>query len=169
MKKHFLILATAMMFTCMLFAQTPAISTKYTDAEIAELIRRYKNSRSRDVRVDGALLQKFQRDFPNARSVEWETNGEIYEVEFDIRSREFEAYYDKDGNLLMYKQEIHARELPAVVKNAAEARLPGYRFDDIEKVRKGTQTTFVIEMERGDIEYKLVVSNDGQILSQRRD
>jgi len=169
MKKYFLILLAAM-FTNTLIAQTPAISTKYTDAEIDELILRFNRSRNWDVRtVDGALAQRFRADFPDARNVEWETNNEVFEVEFYIGHSEFDAYYDKDGNLLMYVQDLSTRDLPEVIRNAAQARLPGYRFDDIDKVVKGTRTYFVIEMERGDLEYQLVISNDGTILSERRD
>ena len=169
MKKIFLILMTAVI-TGTLFAQSPAISTRYTDAEIDELILRFDRSRNWDVNtVNDVLAQRFRQDFPEARNVEWETNNEIYEVEFYIGHSEFEAFYDKDGNLLMYVQELLTRELPDVVRNAAQARLPGYRFDDIEKVVKGTRTYFVIEMERGDQEYELVISNKGTILSEKRD
>ena len=167
MKKYFLILMSAMICTA-LFAQKPAVSTRYSDTEIDEMITRYNRSQNRDVRADGALAQRFRQDFPKARLAEWETNDEVYEVKFNIKHSEFDAYYDKDGNLLMYVQDLLKSELPAVVLNSAQAKLPGYRFDDIDKVVKGTRTYFVIEMERGEMESKLVISNDGKILDERK-
>jgi hypothetical protein len=146
------------------FAQDYVISTKYSDKEIATLIQNYKNTHNRDVRVDGVLLQKFRQDFPNARDVDWETNDEIYEVEFEIKDRDFEAYYDKDGNLLLYKQDIHERELPAVVKKSAEAKYPKYRFDDIDKIVKGTQTFYKIEMELRGHDITIYIASDGKTL-----
>ena len=171
MKKYFLILLAAAMFSGTLFAQTPAISTRYSDAEIDQLIHRYENSRTRDERVTGDLLQKFRNDFPEARFVEWETNGELYEVEFNLRwFRDATAFYDKDGNLLMYKMEISERNLPAIVKTAAEARYPKFRFDEIEKVVKGTRTFYKIEMELRlrfeDTDVSMVISDEGKFIDR---
>ena len=156
----------ATLMCCTSFAQNPAISTKYSDQEIATLMQNYKNTRNRDVRVDGVLLQNFRQHFPNAYDVEWETNDEIYEVEFEIQKRDFHAYYDKDGNLLLYRQDIRERDLPAVVKQTATAKYPRHRFDDIEKIVKGTQTFYKIEMELRDHEVTIYVASDGTILER---
>jgi hypothetical protein len=165
MRKIFFIL-TAMFINAVLFAQSPAISTKYSDEEIAIFIKNYKNSRERDVIPTGVLLKKFQQDFPNAYDVEWETNDEIYEADFDVKFRDFTAYYDKDGNLLMYKQEIRKTELPAVVKTAAEAKYPKYRFEDIKKVVKGTEIFYEIEMEYRDSEVEMLITSEGKFKSR---
>ena len=158
-----LIVLVALMAATM-FAQGQTISTKYSDAEIETLIRDHKRMKSRHVQVDGVLLQKFQQDFPNARnarSVKWKTAAGIYEVEFKVENREWEAYYDADGNLLMYETEIGIQELPAIVKNAAEARYPGYRFDEIDKIVKGRQTHYKIEMKSGKSKAKMRITNAG--------
>jgi hypothetical protein len=174
MKKIFF-LSAAMLISTVLFAQNPAISTKHSNEEIATLIQNYNNSRQRDAFPTVDLQQKFLQDFPNARDVEWETNGELYEVEFEIRHRfemrrrDFTAFYDKEGNLLMYRQQIRASELPAIVKTAAEARFPKFRFEDIEKIRIGTQTLYEIEMERRDSEVKMLISSDGRFIDSKFD
>lgn len=162
-------LLAVMLFSSTLIAQTPVISNKYSNAEIATLIENYRTSRQRDVLVDVALAQKFQQDFPKAYDVEWETNGEVYSVEFDVKFRDFEAYYDKDGNLLMYNQEIRDRELPAVVKTAAEAKYPKYKFEDEVKIVKGTETFYKIDMELRDTEISILVTNEGKIISEKVD
>ncbi len=166
--KKILILSAALISTA-LFAQNPEIPKKYSDNVIEMLIQNYKKTPHRDVYVDGILAQKFQQDFPNAHSVEWETNEEIYEVEFWIKLREFKALYSKEGNLLMYKQEIRERELPAVVKTAAEAKYPKYKFEDIEKKVIGTKTLYEIEMEFRDSEVKVIINNEGKFISEKFD
>jgi hypothetical protein len=167
--KKILFLSAAIVTGTALFAQNPAISTKYSNEEIATHIQNYRNSREHDVIPAGALLQKFQQDFPNAYDVEWDTNDEIYEVEFDVKLHDFTAYYDKDGNLLMYKQKIKEKELPAIVKTGAEAKHPKYRFEEIEKIVKGTETFYKIEMEYQDLEVKMFISNEGKIISKKFD
>jgi hypothetical protein len=153
--------------SCTSVAQNPAISTKYSDNEIANLVQDFKNSHNRDVRVDGVLLQNFRQHFPNARDVEWETNNEIFEVEFEIQSRDFKAYYDKDGNLLLYVQDIHTRDLPSVVRNTATVEFPRYRIDDVDRIVKGTQTFYKIEMELRDHDVTVYVASNGALLDRR--
>jgi hypothetical protein len=155
---------TVLLINGLLLAQTPAISEKYTDAEIETLIKNFNQSKSRDLIVTGNLLNRFQQDFPNAKSVEWETNDEIYNVEFEVKSCDFDAYYDKDGNLLMYKHEIKEKELPAVVKTAATSKYPKYRFEEIEKRVIGKKIFYKIEMELKDTEVDMIISEDGKFL-----
>jgi hypothetical protein len=103
--------------------------------------------------------------------VEWETANDVYEVEFEIRSRDVKALYDKDGNLLSLVEEIRESEMPAVVKNAAENKYPKYHFEDIDRIRRGTETFYKIEMEKSssDGEVKLIIKSDGTIIEERFD
>ena len=166
MKTKAILILSALMVACMSSAQNPTVSSKYSDSEIEAFIQNYKNTRNRDVFPTGVLLQRFQQDFPNARDAEWEMNDEVYEVEFKVSNRDFEAYYDKDGNLLLYKQDIRSSELPAIVKTAAKAQFPTYRFEDVEKIVKGTQTFYKIEMELRNHDVTIYVASDGKIMNE---
>jgi hypothetical protein len=143
---------------------TPAITAKYSDAAIDSLIRTHATLSSRDVVPPQALQQKFVRDFPNAYDVEWETAGGVYEVEFEVGYTDYKAYYDGEGNLLMYGCEVRKSALPAAVRRAVEESYPRYRFDEIKEVHKGTAVFYKIEMERRDSEVKLVVGSDGSFV-----
>jgi hypothetical protein len=162
-------MAAALFFIQSAAAQHPAISTLYSNKEIAQKIKTHKASHSRDVIPPTNLQQKFRADFPKASDVEWETSGGIYEVEFDIRFRDCKAYYDSDGNLLMTVEEIYRSGLPAVVKNAAESKYPKYHFEDIDKIRRGTEVFYKVEMELRDTEVELLIQSDGAVLNERID
>jgi hypothetical protein len=112
---------------------------------------------------------KFNADFPKAHDVEWEVADSIYEVEFDIRFRDWKAYYNAEGNLLMTVEEIYRSDLPAVVKNAAEAKYPKYHFEDIDRIRRGTEVFYRIEMELRDTEVELLVQSNGTITEEKID
>jgi hypothetical protein len=142
------------------------ISTQHSDAEIARLVQNYNNTPNHDVVVSGVLLQNFKQNFSDFRDVEWESNNELYKVKFEIQDRDFYAYYDKEGNLLSYKQDIHEGELPSIVKNAAKAAYPKYRFDDMDKIVKGSQTFYKIEMGLGERDVTIYVVSDGKILNE---
>lgn len=141
----------------------PAISIRYSDETIAGMIRRHKNARSREVVPPSSLAAKFKADFPKAHGVEWELADSVYQVEFKVRFRDCEAYYDFDGNLLMLVEEITRTELPAVVKNAAEAKYPKFGFEDIERIRRGSEVFYKIEMEHRDTDVKLLIKSDGTV------
>jgi hypothetical protein len=164
--KMILVLSVLLLSSCVATAQGPAISTNYSDSEITELIQNFRNSRSHDTFPTGVLQQRFLQDFPNARDVEWETNNEIFEVEFQIGNRDFMAYYDSEGNLILYRQEIRVSDLPAVVRTAAEGRFPNFRFEDIYRIAKGTQTFFRIGMERGDNDVRVYITSNGEIMNR---
>ena len=144
-------------------AQAPAISKKYSEQKVYDLIMRYNTSNKYNG-ANAAVSKAFSRDFPNAYDIEWETNDEIHEVEFEIRNRDFKAYYDKEGNLLIYKQDITLAELPANVKKAAKALYPKYRFDDVDKIVSANQTYYKIDLEYGEHEITVYVDSNGKQL-----
>jgi hypothetical protein len=163
MKKiSLLVMATAV--STALFAQSPTVSKKYSNDEIAQFIQDYKPSRDRDVAPSAVMFQKFLQDFANARDAEWETNDVLFRVDFDVKFRDFTAYYSPDGDLLMYTQEVRKKDLPAVVKTTAEAKCPKCRFEDIKKVVQGTETLYDVEMELRDSEVQMFIASDGQFI-----
>jgi len=164
-----LLMLVASIFTVqMLAAQNPAISTRYSNSEIAQMVREYRMADGRDIVPPNNLQHKFQANFPKAYDVEWETAGSIYEVDFEVRFRDFKAFYDKEGNLLMVVEEIYKSALPTIVKNAAQAQYPKFRIEDIRKIRRGTETVYKVEMEKSfsDMEVTLFVKSDGVVLNE---
>jgi CMP-N-acetylneuraminic acid synthetase len=168
-KLKVLSLIVSVLFIQTLAAQSPAISAQYSNEEIAQIVEKYRVSNSYDAVPPAGLQQKFQVDFPKAYDVEWETANDIYEVEFEIRFRDFKVLYDKNGNLLIVKEEIRRSELPAIVKNAAESKYPKYTFEDIDKIRCGTEILYKVEMECGESEVKLLIKSDGSIFQEKFD
>ena len=157
-------LISCQMAVAQLPAPTP--SAKYSNEEISRMIKTHKRSRSIDVRPTATLNQHFISDFPKAKDIDWEVGAEIYEVEFEIGWTDYKAYYDKDGNLLMYKYDLAESELPAVVKNAAFDKYPDSRIDDIDKVIRGTETYYVVEMEKEERDIKATFNPEGALINE---
>ena len=150
-------------------AQTPAISTKYSNAEIDQLMKAFKIEHSHRATPTQLLQQKFKTDFPGAYDIEWKKAAKLYEVEFEIKRLDYEAYYDEQGNLVMYKHDISQSDLPEAIKTKLKSLYPNYRFDDIEKMVKGTETSYKVEMEKGDMDVKIIIKSDGTIVSKLED
>jgi len=147
----------------------PVISTKYSNSEIEKMMSNYRVTHSHDITPSNVLQNKFHTDFPDASDVEWETAVDIYEVDFEIGRVDYEAYYDKEGNLFIYSFDIWEADLPAIVKNAAIAKYPDYTFDDLKEIRKGTDVLYKIELERHKRDVTLLIKNDGTILKEKND
>jgi hypothetical protein len=146
-----------------------AISNVYSNETVAKMILKYQTSPARDVTPPAELTAKFKADFSKASDVEWETADNIYEVEFDVQFKDWKAYYDAKGNLLMTVEEIYRSELPVAVKNSAEAKYPEYAFEDIDKIRRGTEVFYKIEMELRDTEVELMLQSNGTIVKEKID
>lgn len=164
----FILLSLLVLFSCQTVSAQPqpAMTKKYSDKQIVDMIQAIRIAHSRDITPTAALQQKLAKDFPNAKDIDWEAGANIYEVEFEIGRTDYKAYYDAKGELLMYKVEIGEQELPAIIKNAARAKYPDYHFEDIDKIVRGSETFYKMELERGKIEVKLTYKKDGTLVTE---
>ena len=150
-------------------AQRPSVSKKYSNDEIEKMVQAFKMDYSHHVMPTELLMQKFRKDFPGAYDIEWEKAAGLYEVEFEIRGADYEAYYDEQGNLIMFKHDTYQSDLPNLIKKQVKAQYPNYHFDDIDRIVKGTNVLYKIEMERGDMDVRIIIKEDGTILNQMTD
>ncbi|GHT41062.1 hypothetical protein AGMMS49965_10280 [Bacteroidia bacterium] len=151
-------------------AQTPAVSTKYSDEKIEELIQSYHTANARDVSPDETLSQQLKKDFSAARDIEWETAAGIYEAEFEINRTDYKAFYDADGNLLMYIFDIRLSQVPANIKNAAQTKYPAFKFDrDAKKIIKGKKVLYQVTLEKRETEIEATFNSDGSFVKEHYD
>ncbi|MDU1889407.1 MAG: hypothetical protein E6767_01850 [Dysgonomonas sp.] len=144
----------------------PTISAKYSNEEIAKMVKAHKGVKSKDIRPTSTLQNAVVKDFPGSRDIDWEVAANLYEVEFEIGRTDCKAYYDADGNLLMYSYEISEAELPAIIINAAMDKYPDSKFDDIKKVVKGTETFYVVELDREYVDVKATFTPQGTFIKE---
>ncbi|MDR0574748.1 MAG: PepSY-like domain-containing protein [Tannerella sp.] len=150
-------------------AQHPSMSKKYDNNEIEKMVQAFKMEYSQNVVPTELLVQKFRKDFPNAYDIEWEKAASLYEIEFEIRGSDYQAYYDEQGHLVMLIYDIYQSDLPDLIKKQITSKYPNYRFDDIERIIKGTDVSYNVEMERGDVDVRIIIKSDGTIISQMED
>lgn len=150
----------------------PSINAEYTLEQIDEMYQKHRISHPRDIRPTKELSAQLQKDFPNARDIDWEKSDVFYRADFEIgriNSKDYKAYYDMAGKLVMYKEEISTRALPADVKNTLDKDYSGYRIEDAEKTVKGKQTFYKVELEKGDTEIELILSYNGKVIREEVD
>lgn len=115
--------------------------------------------------VPSVILNTFKKEFPKASDIEWEREGELYNVDFEIGYfTDYEAWFDASGKLIKYSEEISEKDLPQAVKDAVKKQFDGYRIDDVEKITENNIETYRVEIEKGNDERYVTFSKNGKLI-----
>lgn len=109
------------------------------------------------------VLNTFKTNFPDARDVEWEKQGDDYEVEFDHNQIDHNAYIDASGKLILYKYDINPNDLPQAVKNTIQAEFKDYQIDDADLVEKDGEKLYEVELESNITDRQVAFTQDGEV------
>jgi hypothetical protein len=121
--------------------------------------------------VPQAVSDAFSQQFSNAKDIEWEKQGSQFEVDFETGwSRDHEAWFSEEGELVYLKEDIRNRDLPEIVQVRIKSDFADYRIDDLYKITEGDQITFEVSLEsRRTSDIDLIISNSGEVLRQSYD
>lgn len=121
--------------------------------------------------VPSIVLNNFQQSFPKAFDVEWKLKGEQYKVEFEtgLLGADHEAWYDKLGKLVRYKEEISKSNLPQKVLAKINGDFSAYRVEDVKKITEDNKETYTLELKTFTEEWKVVFDSAGNVLSKIAD
>lgn len=149
MKKHFIFGLAAAIF--------------FTSAAVAQDIPQSQ--------VPTGVVSNFQKAFPDAMDVEWEMDGNLYKVEFEIgmRKLDHDAWYDDAGQLLKHQEEISKNSLPKQVTAGVKQEFKGYRIEDVERITEGDKVTYKLEVKSRTEEWKLTLDSNGTVLTKVAD
>jgi len=116
-------------------------------------------------KVPSVVLNTFKKEFPKANDIEWELQGDRYNVEFEIGwDNDYEAWFTNSGKLIKYTIEISQRDLPINVLNAIKNQYPDYHIDDAEKIIENGIDTYSVELEKGKEELDLIFTKNGILI-----
>jgi hypothetical protein len=72
--------------------------------------------KSQSKSIPEEVSKQLQISFPNAKNIDWEIKGEIFEAIFYLNDIEHIAKISQNGNLIEYKKNLWIEELPESVK-----------------------------------------------------
>lgn len=117
--------------------------------------------------VPESVKNSFKAKFPTAEKVKWEMDYENFEAEFKLDKNEVSAEFDKDGNWLETETPIKPSAITTEVKDFLSKNFSGFEIKEAEKketVNKGI--LYELEIKKGELEYDIVVSEKGQLISR---
>ncbi|MDR2475591.1 MAG: PepSY-like domain-containing protein [Bacteroidales bacterium] len=147
---------------------TPQINGTLSDDEVDILIAAYYSGDDTDIsssNVPAAIIGNFNTVFPNARDIDWDYVGDVYKVDFEINNVDYDAWYNQNGTLLVYKFDITKASLPQNIQTAISTQFSGYRIEDAEKVVKINSTGYWVELENQNMEEDAYFGENGVYIS----
>lgn len=119
--------------------------------------------------LPAAIQEEFSTRYPAAQIEEWEIKNGYTKVDFRSDGYEAEAWFGTNG-WVMTETDIPYQALPAPVRTSFETSdYADWHIEDIDMVdRINSQTVYVIEVERGNMEFNLHYSKDGILIKDQQ-
>ena len=118
--------------------------------------------------VPSVVLNSFSAKYPNAEDIDWEKNGEIYSVDFEIGKTDHEAWLDGTGKVIKVETDIAKNELPSAVQNAISNNFKDCRIDDADKIEKDGKTFYSVELDGHMGDRKIVFDSQGNEMTDTK-
>jgi hypothetical protein len=110
-----------------------------------------------------AVLEAFNKKFPNATKVKWEKeNAKEFEASFNLKGVDYSANYSDTGEWMETESTIDFNDLPNSVKATFNASHPNTKVKEVAKIEtsKG-QTQFEVEIKQGMKTVEFLYNSDG--------
>ncbi|HLU84891.1 MAG TPA: PepSY-like domain-containing protein [Vicingaceae bacterium] len=121
--------------------------------------------------VPSVILNQFNKQFPKATDVEWEMDGNLYNVDFEIGwNIDHEVWYNAEGKIVKHKEDISKSELPKAVNDRIQADFSGYSIDDLERITDNGKVIYKMELNAlTQTDWDIVIDSEGKVISKIAD
>lgn len=116
--------------------------------------------------IPAAVKSAFAKQFPTAKKVKWEKEGEYFEAEYKVNKTEQSAVFDALGTLLETEMEIPVSQLPSGVAAYVQANYAGKKVKEAAKI---THSKGVVTYEAEIKSMDLMFDSNGKFLKAEKD
>ncbi len=115
-------------------------------------------------KVPTPIIQKFHKLYPKAYDVEWEKEGQLYKVEFELGLLEVDhdIWFDENTQIVRHKEEIEKTELPSSIQQYLQTNFNGYRINDIFRITEDNTITYLMKVKSIHEVLKIAFDNNGK-------
>lgn len=103
--------------------------------------------------------------YTGARIIEYEREKGILEVDIYHGEKYKEVKFDSEDQWMLTEWELRQTEVPADVLEVIRREYPAYRIGDIDFIEKASESFYLFELEQGEREVHVKVSEDGTLLA----
>lgn len=118
--------------------------------------------------VPAVVKDAFKKEFPGSKAKEWAKEGDVYEIEFDLKKVETSATFTTAGKLVETESEIKIEELPKAVYEYVQKNHADHKITEASKiVEAGTgKVSYEAEISKGKDETDLIFDEKGNFLKK---
>ncbi|MCI0682243.1 MAG: PepSY-like domain-containing protein [Gemmataceae bacterium] len=127
-------------------------------------------------KIPKAVKDTLNAKFPKHEIRKWTKEKEggdvIYDIEFTVKGRKWEADIKEDGSIMNYEKEVAVKDLPAAVVKTVEQKYPKAKLKEIMEITemKGKQAKLegyeIVLQTAANKEVEITVAPDGKILEE---
>lgn len=128
---------------------------------------------AKDTQSDDApalVRTSFINKYPNVavKDWDWEDDVELYEAEFVMNGREYEAYFDKEGKWIKTKSEVKKEMVPAKISTAlTTGEFRDGKAGDYYEMETPEGKHYSAKVKSGGLEYKVKLDSDGKVIEKK--
>lgn len=113
--------------------------------------------------LSASIKAFIDKNYPDARIVEMDIEKGLTEVDIIHEKIAKELLFAADGEWVSTSWDIRIASLPQAVTDAVQIQYPDYKIDDAEFVETPGDNYYLIEVERGEEEVHVKVTEEGKI------
>jgi hypothetical protein len=104
--------------------------------------------------VTAKVKQAFEKDFVDAKNVNWDKKGKYYFANFMMKDKELDVAYNEDGEIVGTSRKVSMTQLPLILSLTLSHQYGKYTIP-----AEATELNY-----HGETHYYVTVDNDKQIL-----
>ena len=117
--------------------------------------------------IPDVVLMNFKAKYPDANSVKWEKDEDIFDAIFILDGKEYEAEFNKTGRWLETEKEIKIGDLPEAIQKVLNTTYSGYTIVEAEYAETADYgVIYDVVIEKGDEIIEIYFYPDGMILKE---
>jgi hypothetical protein len=121
--------------------------------------------------VPQVVVDAFKTKFSIAEKTSWEIDYDKFEADFSVGKTDFSAQFDKDGKWLQTSTYMKPSDVPKNILKEVQKKygeLSAYKIEDAEKIEKEKETTYELEVKKGEDLFLLEYAENGDLLTDEK-
>ena len=96
------------------------------------------------------VISAFNKQFSNARDIQWETQADFVKAKFTINEMVLFAYFNNNGNLIAVTRYISPNQLPLELLTSLRNQNISYWVSDLFEIHTESGTSYYATLESAD-------------------
>lgn len=107
--------------------------------------------------VPQKVKEAFTQKFPEAKRVDWEQEGLVWEAEFKFQKKDYSASFDSLGKWLETEYSMKKKDLPADIKSKLDSLWNEYDIESVDYITTPEYEGYEVEVEIEDTTYEVLI------------